>query len=80
MLIFVYVGLASSDGTVPLQALPGVLRWLAEIEPLRQILAGTRAILYFDARADAGAGASGHGRGTGLGFLAGRGRGRGAVV
>jgi hypothetical protein len=26
---------------------------LAE-EPLRQILAGTRAILYFDARADAG--------------------------
>jgi hypothetical protein len=36
------------------QALPGALRWLAEIEPLRQILAGTRAILYFEARADAG--------------------------
>jgi YhgE/Pip-like protein len=54
MLIFVYVGLASSGGTIPLQALPGVLRWLAEIEPLRQILAGTRAILYFDAQADAG--------------------------
>jgi ABC-type polysaccharide/polyol phosphate export permease len=54
MLAFVYAGLASSGGTVPLQALPGVLRWLAEIEPLRQILAGTRAILYFDAQADAG--------------------------
>ena len=54
MLAFVYVGLASSGGTVPLQALPGFLRWLAEIEPLRQILAGTRAILYFDAMADAG--------------------------
>jgi YhgE/Pip-like protein len=54
MLIFVYVGLASSGGTIPLQALPDVLRWLAEIEPLRQILAGTRAILYFDAQADAG--------------------------
>jgi len=54
MLAFVYMGLASSGGTVPLQALPGVLRWLAEIEPLRQILAGTRAILYCDARADAG--------------------------
>jgi YhgE/Pip-like protein len=54
MLIFVYVGLASSGGTIPLQALPDVLRWLAELEPLRQILAGTRAILYFDAQADAG--------------------------
>lgn len=54
MLFFVYVGLASSGGTIPLEALPGVLQWLAEFEPLRQILAGTRAILYFDARADAG--------------------------
>jgi ABC-type uncharacterized transport system permease subunit len=54
MLIFVYLGLAASGGTVPLQALPGAFRWVAEIEPLRQILAGTRAILYFDARADAG--------------------------
>jgi ABC-type multidrug transport system permease subunit len=47
MLIFVYVGLASSGGTVPLQALPSVLQPLAQIEPLRQILDGTRAILYF---------------------------------
>jgi YhgE/Pip-like protein len=54
LLLFVYAGLATAGGTVPLQALPNVLRWLAEIEPLRQILAGTRAILYFDAQADAG--------------------------
>jgi hypothetical protein len=54
MLIFVYLGLASSGGTVPLQALPGAFQWVAEIEPLRQILGGTRAILYFDAQADAG--------------------------
>jgi ABC-type polysaccharide/polyol phosphate export permease len=54
MLLFVYAGLAASGGTVPLQALPGVLRPLAQIEPLRQILDGTRAILYFDAQADAG--------------------------
>ncbi len=54
MLIFVYAGLAASGGTVPLQALPPAFQWLAEIEPLRQILAGTRAILYFDAQADAG--------------------------
>ena len=49
ILLFVYAGLAASGGTVPLQALPGALRWLAQIEPLRQILDGTRAILYFDA-------------------------------
>jgi YhgE/Pip-like protein len=54
LLLFVYAGLAASGGTVPLQALPGLLRWLAQIEPLRQILDGTRAILYFDAQADAG--------------------------
>lgn len=54
LLIFVYAGLASAGGTVPLQALPAVLRWLGEIEPLRQVLAGTRAILYFNAQASAG--------------------------
>jgi hypothetical protein len=54
MLLFVYAGLATAGGTVPLRALPGVLRPLTEIEPLRQILAGARAILYFDAQADAG--------------------------
>jgi YhgE/Pip-like protein len=54
ILLFVYAGLASAGGTVPLEALPSYLRWLAEIEPLRQILDGTRAILYFDARWDAG--------------------------
>jgi YhgE/Pip-like protein len=54
LLLFVYVGLASAGGTVPLEALPSYLRWLAEVEPLRQILDGTRAILYFDARWNAG--------------------------
>jgi hypothetical protein len=36
------------------RSLPTPLRWISEFEPLRQILAGTRSILYFDARADAG--------------------------
>jgi uncharacterized phage infection (PIP) family protein YhgE len=54
LLIFVYAGLASAGGTVPLEALPAALRWLAQVEPLRQVLEGTRAILYFDAQADAG--------------------------
>jgi Protein of unknown function (DUF3533) len=54
LLVFVYVGLASAGGTVPVQALPGFLKLLSEIEPLRQILAGVRSILYFGAAGDAG--------------------------
>lgn len=54
MLLFVYLGLASAGGTVPLQALPGVLKLVSQIEPLRQILAADRAILYFNAAGNAG--------------------------
>jgi uncharacterized phage infection (PIP) family protein YhgE len=54
LLVFVYVSLASSGGTIPLQAVPGVYQFFADFEPLRQILGGTRAILYFNAIGDAG--------------------------
>ncbi|WP_063627913.1 YhgE/Pip domain-containing protein [Actinospica robiniae] len=54
LLLFVYAGLASAGGTVPIEALPGPLRGLSNVEPLREILAGTRSIMYFGARADAG--------------------------
>jgi YhgE/Pip-like protein len=54
IILFVYAGLASAGGTVPLQALPAFFRWISEIEPLRQVLAGTRSILYFNAQASAG--------------------------
>jgi YhgE/Pip-like protein len=54
LLLFVYLGLASAGGTVPIEALPGPLRAVSEVEPLRQILSGTRAILYFDSAGDAG--------------------------
>jgi YhgE/Pip-like protein len=54
MLLFVYAGLASAGGTVPIEALPSFLRTLSNVEPLRQILAGTRSILYFGAQGDAG--------------------------
>jgi YhgE/Pip-like protein len=54
LLVFIYAGLASAGGTVPIQALPDALRSLSQVEPLRQILSGTRAILYFNAQADAG--------------------------
>jgi YhgE/Pip-like protein len=54
LLVFVYLGLASSGGTVPVQALPDFYRVASLIEPFRQILGGARGILYFDAQADAG--------------------------
>jgi YhgE/Pip-like protein len=54
LLVFVYLALASSGGTVPLEALGGFFRFFANFEPLRQILVGVRAILYFDGRGDAG--------------------------
>lgn len=54
LLIFVYVGLASAGGTVPIQALPDAFAAVSLADPLRQILGGVRSILYLDASADAG--------------------------
>jgi YhgE/Pip-like protein len=54
MLLFVYLALASSGGTIPIQALPSFFRFAASFEPLRQVLSGVRAILYFNAQGDAG--------------------------
>jgi YhgE/Pip-like protein len=54
ILLFVYAGLASAGGTVPVEALPPFLHALSYIEPLRQILAGTRSIMYFGAQGVAG--------------------------
>ena len=54
MLVFVYLALASSGGTIPVQALPPFFRFAASFEPLRQVLGGVRAILYFNAKGDAG--------------------------
>ena len=39
---------------MPVQALPGFLAALSDIEPLHQILAGVRSIMYFGAQGDAG--------------------------
>jgi Protein of unknown function (DUF3533) len=54
MLGLVYLSLASSGGTIPIQALPGFYNFVGHIEPLRQVLMATRAVLYFGARGDAG--------------------------
>ena len=45
---------ASSGGTIPLQALPTPFRFVANFEPLRQVLDGVRSILYFGAQGAAG--------------------------
>jgi YhgE/Pip-like protein len=54
MVALVYLSLASSGGTVPTQALPGFYNVVGRLEPLRQVLTGARAVLYFGAQADAG--------------------------
>jgi ABC-type multidrug transport system permease subunit len=68
LLVFVYLALASSGGTVPIQALSDPFRFLAEFEPLRQILGGVRSILYFDARGAAGLTRAFAATAIGLGF------------
>ncbi|WP_018548783.1 YhgE/Pip domain-containing protein [Streptomyces sp. LaPpAH-108] len=54
MFVFIAFALPSSGATVPLEAVPGFYRFLGAFEPMRQLASGVRAILYFDARADAG--------------------------
>ena len=54
MLVFIYLSLASSGGTIPVQAVPGFYRFVSNFEPLRQVLGGVRAIVYFNAVGDAG--------------------------
>ncbi|WP_436739996.1 YhgE/Pip domain-containing protein [Streptomyces sp. BBFR102] len=54
MFVFIALALPSSGATVPLEAVPEFYRVLGVFEPMRQLAAGVRAILYFDAQADAG--------------------------
>ncbi|MEU9401051.1 DUF3533 domain-containing protein [Streptomyces sp. SID4985] len=54
MFVFIAFALPSSGAAVPLEAVPGFYRFLGAFEPMRQLASGVRAILYFDARADAG--------------------------
>ncbi|MET7303614.1 DUF3533 domain-containing protein [Embleya sp. NPDC005575] len=54
LFVFIVLALPSSGATIPLQALPHFYRVLSVFEPMRQLSDGVRAILYFDARADAG--------------------------
>ncbi|MFD0265081.1 DUF3533 domain-containing protein [Streptomyces sp. NPDC127106] len=53
-IVFIAMAVPSSGATVPLEALPGFFRTLADFEPLRQLTGGLRSLLYYDAQADAG--------------------------
>lgn len=54
LVLFVVLGLPSCGGTVPVEAVPRYIAWLARFEPMHQVFLGVRAILYFEARLDAG--------------------------
>lgn len=53
-LVFIGMAVPTAGATTPIEALPGFYRFLAEFEPLRQIVGGVRSLLYYDAQADAG--------------------------
>ncbi|MEU8899996.1 DUF3533 domain-containing protein [Nocardia sp. NPDC048505] len=54
LVLFVVLGLPSSAATVPLEAVPGYIAWLARFEPMHQIYLAVRAILFFDGHSGAG--------------------------
>ncbi|MER7771283.1 DUF3533 domain-containing protein [Kitasatospora sp. NPDC096140] len=56
MLVLIGLAIPSAGATIPLEALPGFYRFLADFEPFRQVVDGVRSVLYFDAQADAGLG------------------------
>ncbi len=54
LFVFLFFGLPDTGATIPLEASPRFFGWLAGFEPMRQAFLGSRAMLYFDGRADAG--------------------------
>lgn len=64
LILFVILGLPSSGGTVPIEAVPPQYAWLAEFEPMHQVFLGARSILYFEANFQAGLA-----RGVGMSLL-----------
>ncbi|WP_063044332.1 YhgE/Pip domain-containing protein [Nocardia pseudovaccinii] len=54
LVLFIVLGLPSSGGTIPVEALPKSVAWLAQFEPMHQVYLGIRAILYFNADGSAG--------------------------
>ena len=55
-LLIISVGLATSDGTTPVENLPAFFRALAGVLPFGYMTEGTRALLFYGGRLDAGLG------------------------
>ena len=49
LILFVVLGMPSSGGTIPLEAIPKSFAWLSWFEPMHQVFLGIRSILYFNA-------------------------------
>ncbi|MGW4246843.1 YhgE/Pip domain-containing protein [Nocardia sp. NPDC004722] len=54
LILFIVLGMPSSGGTIPIEAIPQSVAWLAQFEPMHQVYLGIRAILYFNADGSAG--------------------------
>ncbi|GAB2515346.1 YhgE/Pip domain-containing protein [Nocardia heshunensis] len=54
LILFIVLGMPSSGGTIPIEAIPKSVAWLAQFEPMHQVYLGIRAILYFNADGSAG--------------------------
>lgn len=54
MIVFVVLGLPSSSGSIPIEAIPRPIAYLAHFEPMHQIYLSVRAILFFDGHLEAG--------------------------
>jgi YhgE/Pip-like protein len=54
LILFIVLGLPSSGGTIPIEAIPKTVAWLSDFEPMHQVYLGIRAILYFNAEGSAG--------------------------
>lgn len=53
-MVFIGWSIQVSGGTIPQQAMPPFWRFLGSFEAIRAVADGIRAIIYFDAHADAG--------------------------
>ncbi len=54
LILFVYLALASSGATIPIQAIPAPFQLISHVDPLRRTVDGVRAIVYFHGNRHAG--------------------------
>lgn len=54
LILFIVLGLPSSGGTIPIEAMPQPFEWLARFIPMRQVFVGVHSILYYDGDPNSG--------------------------